>query len=410
MSRLQEKIKIWGRMSHWALCLPVLCLFSVPIQAAPIGDRVELHGFGNWSFGDTDGNDYLLGTEDGSYDHIGFALNTIANVTENLTVSSQVHWSHFGEEDEVELDFAFASWKFSDGLRFQIGRIQQPLGIYSQIYDVGTLRPTTFLPQSVYGPAGMVAEGFRGLSFSGNHRGNWGVSWNVYTGEVGLEVAQSFALLAEGARSDIEALTARFVEAQAGEFRDSEEDLAIADTLGFRFELQAPIEGLSFGVSAYAGRPKSEDEVGDAGELEESSWGDHLVVGAHLRYQSRNWSIATEYFKRDEDEFTIDSSYLEVAYRFTEEWQAFGRLDYTDLDFEPLGFTIPQGTTTLSEHQDLTVGVGYWFDANFVLRAELHFVEGNLFAHNNKTLILDSAAGTLEADTTLFQFGASFSF
>ena len=57
----------------------------------------------------------------------------------------------------------------------------------------------------------------------------------------------------------------------------------------------------------------------------------------------------------------------------------------------------------------MAVALSYWFTANLVLRLELHQVEGNRFAQPDD---LDAAiaAGTLDRDTRLIQFGGQFSF
>ena len=38
-----------------------------------------------------------------------------------------------------------------------------PFGNYTEIYDVGTLRPFYHLPQATYGPTGQIAESYDGI-------------------------------------------------------------------------------------------------------------------------------------------------------------------------------------------------------------------------------------------------------
>ena len=63
---------------HLALILAALspsfaCLFSVPTSAIAqdSSERVAVHGFGDWAYGKTNGNQYLAGDHDGRYDDAG---------------------------------------------------------------------------------------------------------------------------------------------------------------------------------------------------------------------------------------------------------------------------------------------------------------------------------------------------
>ena len=51
--------------------LVILSVAAVPSRAQGLSDDVKIHGFGGWAYGVTDGNAYLLGTEDGSWDNAG---------------------------------------------------------------------------------------------------------------------------------------------------------------------------------------------------------------------------------------------------------------------------------------------------------------------------------------------------
>jgi hypothetical protein len=76
-------------------------------------------------------------------------------------------------------DYGFAEWRFSDALRLHAGRMKHPFGIYSEIFDVGTLRPFYTLSQSVYGAQVDYAKDRLSL------RGEWVMSRNGPAGEHG---------------------------------------------------------------------------------------------------------------------------------------------------------------------------------------------------------------------------------
>jgi hypothetical protein len=343
-------------------------------------DKVDIHGFGNWAYGRTDENTYLIGSESGEYDNILFALNISANPFKDLRLDAQMDWNQTDEGTEVELDYAFAEWRFSDTFRFRIGRIKQPFGIYTEIFDVGTLRPFFTLPQGIYGPAGIISESYQGLGFTGSLYGGkgWGIDYDLYGGEVDVEVEEeSFEFFASGMEEE-----------------ETEGIEDIQDTLGARLIISTPLSGLSFGVSGYTGK------------IEDIS-GRHSAYGVHGEYLSEAWSVRGEYARHtDEDELRVDAFYVEVAYRFKEHWQAATRYDWSDTELEGVDVS---AAPSLLEHKDYAVGVNYWFNPNFVLKFSYHSVDGNRFALPES---VDQAIlnGTLEERTNLFIFGANFSF
>ncbi len=104
-------------------------------------DSVEIHGFGGWAYGETDGFDYSVGNEDGNYDNASFNLNLTASPMEKLKINAQVEWKDGVNGSDTELDFAFAEWAFSDALKFRIGQIKSPFGIMRkylmlELYDL----------------------------------------------------------------------------------------------------------------------------------------------------------------------------------------------------------------------------------------------------------------------------------
>src|SRR5688500_3221046 len=87
-----------------------------PTLAAQASERsAELRGFGGWSYGRTNRNHYRQATEEGNSLNVNLALNVTAQVSRRLTIVGQVEAVETGDEEtELELDFAFAQWDFSD--------------------------------------------------------------------------------------------------------------------------------------------------------------------------------------------------------------------------------------------------------------------------------------------------------
>ncbi|MBU0519531.1 hypothetical protein KKA00_05040 [bacterium] len=349
--------------------------------------EVAIHGFGAWGYGKTDGNRYLTGSEEGDYYTSNFALNVTASPNENLTIPTQVYWVLNSGEMELELDFAFAHWNFSDAINFVIGKVKQPFGIYAEIFDVGTIRPMFSLPRGLYGNTGFAAESYCGMGFNGffTVENDWGINYDLYGGAIALE--EPFSL-----------------EEKSVEMGSSHESaLIVTDVIGGRLTVLPPLQGLSFGISAYAGKTKADEDSGEA----ESSFGDYLTYGVHAEFLSDKWSVRSEYGISNQKELTLtNAAYLEIAYKITDHWQAASRYDWADIDVEGM----EEGeSSSLLEHNDLGFGINYWFCPDFVLKLAYHRVDGNRFA------LPEDYSNTIDNDelntkTNLISFGAQFSF
>ena len=187
-------------INYTALCALglVLLLGGTTDVQAQTGREFQLHGFSSWGYGKTNGNLYLMGSDEGEYSNVASAISLSASPYENLAISSQVEWHIEGDEVEAELDYVFATLKVSDAFALNFGRVKHPFGIYTQIYDVGTLRPFFSLPQGIYGGSGFVAEGYNGVGISGASFGNsWGLTYDVYGGAINVLSESPFELFEE---------------------------------------------------------------------------------------------------------------------------------------------------------------------------------------------------------------------
>jgi hypothetical protein len=367
------------RPSASAAVLAILVgLLVVPTVArAQEGPEATLHGFGGDAYGNAGHNRYTAGAPGGEYGNAQLALVAIANPYDRLQISAQVFWKQAAEGAATELDYAFAEWRFSDSLRLRAGRAKQPFGIYTETFDVGTLRPFYSLPQGVYGPAALVAKGYDGIGLTGR-------------ATLGRGFALDYDVYGGGVRLDSTALAPSPGEAEA----EAEVEI-IRDTVGGRLSLEAPVAGLSFGVSFYSGKEQRDVSVR------------HTVYGVHGEYLAGPWSLRSEYiFHPEVDGPHLKAFYLEAARRFGPHWQGAARYDWSDTVFSS-GQELPE--RSLGRHKDAALGLNYWFSPGFVLKLSYHHVNGNRFARpEDLEATLD--AGRLEARTNLVVFGAQFSF
>ena len=67
-------------------CVLLFLVFSAPIWGQDSEQKFELHGFGGWAYGSTDGYDYTLGTKDGKYTNAQFSLHVVAFPSDDLII------------------------------------------------------------------------------------------------------------------------------------------------------------------------------------------------------------------------------------------------------------------------------------------------------------------------------------
>ncbi|HBL27202.1 MAG TPA: hypothetical protein DD490_10240 [Acidobacteria bacterium] len=354
----------------------VLGLLPAAASAIDLTDKVHLSGFGHWQYGRTDGNTFLGATEDGEYDNGDFALSVSAQVSDPLRIAGQLHLAYDGT---TELDFAFAEYSLSDAAKLRAGLVKHPFGISTEVLHVGTLRLLGDLPQSLYGTTGVVSEAIKGLAFAGrkDFASSWALSYDVYAGELNpFNDGLNHELLEPGIEED------------------EEEELSYRDALGARAVLETPVDGLSFGVSAYRG---VEEEDGTTAE----------TLGGHVRFARGAWDVRAEAFGQHAESGAIEQRgyYLEAARRFGEKWQVAALAE--SFEVTPESGTGPSfAGDPRSEHDLLALGLNYWFSPNLVFRTSVREIEGLRFVE----IPDDQEPAELDESTRLFTFGVDFSF
>jgi hypothetical protein len=167
------------------------------------------------------------------------------------------------------------------------------------------------------------------------------------------------------------------------------------DVVGAHVVLETPVRGLGVGASGYTGTEIDADH--------------RKVFGLQAEYLHGAISLRGEYVHMTvPNDVTVNSAYLEAAYRLRDRWQAavqYGRLT-TDLSGADTSIA-----PSLLDHTEVAVGLNYWFSPQFVLKLSYHHVHGNrLAAPEPEDLVAQVRSGTLQTRTQLLQFGAQFSF
>ena len=363
----------------------------------PLEARLQLHGYGNWRSGITSGeNAYLFGDEKGRFDSASFTLVEHASPWRFLRfVASQEIGVEGADEFEVELDFVFVDWTITDWFALMLGVGPFPVGLSTEVYDVGTVRPFLALPQSVYGFSGALGENLKGiqLRFDTDVGEAGNLELTVFGGAAEFEARLPFAVFAFDDDPSEEQL----------ELLDEEELEGVPRLIGGRVLLRSAIEHLDLGVSGYAG------EADESGELiAESGEEGHQVVSAFVSYSPEPFSVRLEYLYGHLEGTKLHAGYLEADYYLTAEWQLAARADLARFELEDA----PGGELkSLTEHLDLALGVAYWVAPEFAVKAAYHFVVGNLYARPEAEGLYEAVQeGELDDDTHYGELGMAFSF
>jgi len=337
-----------------------------------LSERVALHGYGNWAFGWTQNggpyeNNYSFGDGNGNFSNVLFALRQIVTPIPELMFSMGENFYY----DDVrgagaELFFAFAEYRPNSWFSMRLGRMPFEVGLYTPVFDVGTLRPFAELPQAFYGPVGTVPKNYNGGSVSANVEldSGWSLRFTAFAGDATMPLdpalVESFNLIRN-------IILAPELKAESA----TDYNLLVGGVLN----VWTPIPGMQLQVSGYV-VPPNMDEV--FGEL-------NYVLTASFGYLGDNLETHAEYAYRHTDNFAdIHAVYGEAAYRFFESWQVALRVDYLDFGLyaqTPTIGTVLAQLDDYSRHVSFGGGLNYWFTRDFVVKLSYQFILFNHFAH-----------------------------
>lgn len=355
--------------------------------------KVEVHGFGSWNYGATDNsNFYLGGKKKGTTGNSNMSVNLSGQVNDRFSVSTQFGMDvDRGGSSAAGLDYAFGEWRVTDAFKLRAGQVKQPFGIYTEMYDVGTVRPFLSLPQSVYGANGMIGEAYRGVGFTGTRSfGKFEVEYDAYAGGLNRiedETPGDSYRVMNGTTDDTLG-----VEGLGTETTDR--------LWGGRLWISTPIQGLRFGGSGYRGTNFEDGEDDEVG----------TTLAGSLEYAANKVTLRSEYvhaYENDNDKQT--GYYVEGALRPWGKWEVAGLFNDYEADLDGAEY---RDAVSLLRHKEQALGLNYRFSPNFVVKMSHHWVDGNRFALPTVDLLFDRlrADKALETKTKTVVFGAQFSF
>jgi len=375
------------------LTITFLFCFIHDLSGQPGTDKISIHGFAGWGFGISDGNQYTYAPDKLNYDHFVFALNLSTKINDRITFSAQPIWkTHTNGETRTEIDYAFANYRFGKALNVKIGKVKSPIGLYSEIYNVGTLHPFMILPQSMYGTPGTVQKYYNGIGFSGSLfiKNDWFIDYDLIGGQINLEEMGSSSLMIAP---------------------DQKVKPIVRDMVAFRICVMPPVSSLRFGIVGMTGKVEYFD---DSSEIAKSmAYGPHYQTSGFIEYITYRIWVRSEYLyfdKWDGTDMLLKSGYIETAVRILEKWQIAGRYDWLNADFQLQGMSIPDAVSSYTEHAEWALGLNFWISPNFVIKCSYHQVEGNFFANPGVNLLEAIFGAEYKKITKVILFGSHISF
>ncbi|HPP46977.1 MAG TPA: hypothetical protein PLF25_05670 [Accumulibacter sp.] len=280
------------------------------------------------------------------------------------------------DDGRLRLDYGLIDWTVhtseSGRSGVRLGRLKAAYGLYNTTRDVPFTRPSIILPQSIY------FERTRNLTVSADG------------GEIYLERYGDGALLSASfalgrPQADTSAAKIALVGLAANGHLESD---PTPD-----FHLLYETDGGKYRLGFTAARLKLHYHPGPGDNLQAGTFELRPLVFS-AQYNDENWSLTGEYARRNtvinnfgpafyNGHAAGESYYLQGTYRITPRWEALLRYDvfYADRN-DRHGQTFSAATRWpgyLRFAKDWTTGIRYDVTSSFMLRAEIHRINGTGF-------------------------------
>lgn len=386
-----------------AVLLSLAALASAPsalCQDATQERSLDIRGFGGWAVGDTDNDNVYpdqpvpVAAKDLQWDNVYFTLNLLARPAEKVMIHAQPTWQSSMRGRELRLDLAYAEVTVVKDLLLRAGKIRNPLGLYTEIYKVGTLRPFYLLPNSYYrfAPESYLGLGLNRVQPLGS---SWELELDVLGGQMDFEPVDSDMIVG--------------VDPTTGQYQFATLSVATRgrDMFGGGLLLRLPIKGLELGVSAYSmrlygGLPGTTLTrlTNTKGETPRENAFTGSLEYATDKISVRAEGILTRGVEEDQ------AAYVEAAYRVTKHWQVAATYQYLNLKDPP---PLAPSLASLQKSGTWGVALNYWLNPQLVWKLDYYRVSDNRAARPPDAVNV-ALAGTLEETTNVLIAGINFSF
>jgi hypothetical protein len=374
---------VYSKFARAVVGIAVIAVFSLSARLAWAVDfldgDLQLHGFFSLTLVNTSDNNFFGQSDDqisNEYSEVG--ANASWRLTPDLQLSAQLlsHRAGGTDDGDVRLDYGLLDWTMTSseegrsGMR--VGRIKTAYGLYNKTRDVPFTRPSIILPQSIY------FDRTRNLTVSAD-----GVELFVERYHENGSLSASFAY--GQPQTNTEAATVALVGLNPPGHLDSKlapDFQVIYEGAGGKYRLGFTALHLDLRY-----KPGYSDRLG-AGRFKLTP----LIFSA--QYNAEKWSLTSEYASRRisvtdfgpyfyNGDALGESYYLQATYRLAPKWEALLRYDvyYADKgDRTGKDFAAATRLPAFTRYaKDWTAGVRFDVTPQFMLRAEVHHVDGTGF-------------------------------
>jgi len=360
-------------------------LFSERVHAAwgTFWDRhqFQVHGFATQGIVKTNRNE-LFGKSSqalGSLDFREIGLVGSFKPSQKSHVSAQLLSRKVGESNkDIDLDFAIIDYravdKMTHNVGFRLGRIKNSFGLFNDTRDMAFTRQNILLPQSIY------FERTRDLSLSSD-----GVELYAQLSRsshhVGLQFIASFPRVDNGNTERI-----LLQSEKPGMFEGKSSFLSRVVYNGLNDRLTLAYSEVRLNLDY---KPDS-SEIGFDGN---SGFSFQLRI-ASFQYRFSQFIVTAEYARRSLEytgmpeaympsflaNITGESYYVQLSYILTRKWRIYTRYDtlFQNIDdrYGKTFFNLTGQAPHTRYAKDSLIGVQWNINHNWMLRSELHEVEG----------------------------------
>lgn len=330
--------------------------------SAPVQEPSDLawHGFISQGYIKSTANNYLGNSQEGSYDFTEAGLNVRKVFTNRIDVGAQLFARKFGptENFNAKFDWFYANYQHSNWMKFKVGRIKIPFGLYNDLSDIDAARVPILLPQSIY-PAqnrnyllahnGAQVYGFGSLGKFGSF------GYHLYGGSIHLDTPAVTNTALIVTQYDVPHL------------------------LGARVLWETPIEGLRTAFTAQNLDLKfkaNQNGSPVSGEVPVTQ-----IVGSTEYTIRRRLTLASEYHRQYVKLQSIPTTAFNQTSTISERYYVMANYQLTEfwapgIYFSRLNANLSRRAGRENRQSDLALYVRYDFTSNWLIKLEGHWMEG----------------------------------
>ncbi len=355
--------------------------------AAQIQNTVQIHGFGGWAAGRTDNqNEYgSIANKETPMDNYYFALSLTAQLQRNVSIFVQPSWQTNLKGEEVNFDYVFMQWMLAKPFGLRLGKIKNPVGYYSEVLNVGTLRPFYLIPQGKYIAS---SQSYIGMGLTGTvGMGPVEMSYDLFGGLQEFKPIIADFVMGVNPVTHAPIFVTIHVSPEGREF------------VGVHLLFQTPIPGFNFGVNACSMNMYIQFPEGP--KMRSGDRRTVFYVG-QAEYKTDRIQVRTEVASFDDPNTKIHNGYAEAAYKITSHWQVAADYDWAK-------FTVLSTSGNVNKHNAVGAALDYWVSPDMVFKLNHYWVEGNGLCKPSNAA-QSSGLGSPQKNTKVWVLGMQFAF